>query len=42
MIDDIIIDEVFEFHMNETYKSVQEVKQLAADVIKNIAENNMQ
>ena len=41
MVKDIVIDEVIDHFLTETYSSVQELKQLGSDVIGKIAENSM-
>jgi len=38
---DIINEEILEHFLNETHKSIQEIKDLASDVIKLIAKNNI-
>ena len=37
----IICEEMSDYLIDETYKSVNEIKQLASDIIKSIAENNI-
>lgn len=41
MIKKIIINEIFNHLLDETYKSVSEIKELASDVIRKIAEENL-
>lgn len=40
MIDEIISEEILDHELNETYKSVNEIKTLASNVIREIAKNN--
>lgn len=39
---DILLEEILDHYIIETYQSISEIKNLASDVIKKIAENNMQ
>lgn len=41
-LNNIISEELLEYFLQETYQSVSEIKDLASDVIKEIAKNNMQ
>jgi hypothetical protein len=41
ILQDIINEEISDYLIDETYKSVNEIKKLANDVIKSIAENNI-
>ena len=39
---DIVIDEVLDYYLDETYESVSEIQKLASNVIKTIAEENIE
>lgn len=42
MIEDVLIDEVMDYFLNETYDSISEIKQLGVDILKRIAADNLE